>query len=56
MGLRAEWSDRVRRLRLSLSEGARVRPPVARQVNVRIAGEKNSREVVFEGKPVEIRL
>ncbi len=50
------WQDATRRLGLRLAPGSRMRPPALRQIDVRIAGEKTSRQLVFEGKPIDVRL
>jgi alpha-glucosidase/alpha-D-xyloside xylohydrolase len=56
MGIEMAWSDRVRRLTLRLSEGSRMRPPAKRPIEIRVAGESTSRRVVFDGRPIEVRL
>ena len=50
------WSDAARRLTLRLAPGSQMLPPARRNIEVRVAGEKNTRRVVFEGRPVELRL
>ena len=50
------WRDDPRRLSLRLGRGSRMRPPLRRTVEVRVAGEKAVRTVVFDGRPVEITL
>lgn len=56
MRIAMSWTDRTRRLTLALTPGSRRRPPQKRPVDVRVAGEKTTRRVVFEGKPIEVRL
>jgi alpha-glucosidase/alpha-D-xyloside xylohydrolase len=56
MGLRIEWHDASRRLRVRLAEGSRLRPPLRRPIEARVAGGKTTRNAVFEGKPIEVRL
>jgi alpha-glucosidase (family GH31 glycosyl hydrolase) len=56
MGIEMTWRDRDRRLSLRLARGARMLPPTRRQIDVRVAGAKDSTRVVFEGKPVEVKL
>jgi alpha-glucosidase/alpha-D-xyloside xylohydrolase len=56
MKLRIAWNDRRRRLSLRLAEGSRMLPPTRRTIEVRVASEKATRSVVFEGRPVEVQL
>jgi alpha-glucosidase (family GH31 glycosyl hydrolase) len=56
MGVRMEWKDAARRLSLRLAEGSRMRPPLRRVLEVRIAPDKATRHVVFDGTPVQVRL
>jgi hypothetical protein len=50
------WDDRAGRLSLRLAPGSRMRPPLTRQVRVRLAGSKEEQSVRFDGKPVTITL
>jgi alpha-glucosidase (family GH31 glycosyl hydrolase) len=50
------WDDGPRRLRMSLRQGSRMLPPARRNIDIRIAGEKAVRSIVFEGKPVDVRF
>jgi len=56
MGVRAEWNDARRRLTLRLAEGSRMLPPSPREVELRVAGEKVTRRITFEGTPVDVKL
>jgi alpha-glucosidase/alpha-D-xyloside xylohydrolase len=56
MGIDIAWRDADRRLTLRLSPGSRMLPPARRSIEVRVANEKASRAVVFEGKPVDVKL
>ena len=56
MRIEIAWRDRDRRLTLRLAEGTRMRPPSSRAIRVRIAGAQAVRDVVFQGKPTEVRL
>ena len=56
MRMAMEWSDRERRLTLRLVEGSRMRAPMERAIRVRVAGTDVVRDVVFGGKPLEVRL
>jgi alpha-glucosidase (family GH31 glycosyl hydrolase) len=55
MEIKIDWDDRARRLSLRLSDGSRMRPPLRRKVEVRIAPGKETQSAVFTGDPVEIR-
>jgi alpha-glucosidase/alpha-D-xyloside xylohydrolase len=55
MGVRMAWNNRARRLSLRLAEGSRMLAPLRRNIEVRIAGEKATRSVAFEGRPIEVQ-
>jgi hypothetical protein len=50
------WNDRQRRLSLHLANGSKMLAPMTRNIVVRAAGEAVSREIVFEGRSVEVKL
>jgi hypothetical protein len=50
------WQDAARRLTLRLAPGARMRPPVRREIAVRVAGDTRTKTVVFEGKTLSSDL
>jgi alpha-glucosidase (family GH31 glycosyl hydrolase) len=50
------WNDRQRRLSLRLANGSRMRPPSSRRIVAHLAGTKETREIVFQGRPVEVRF
>jgi alpha-glucosidase/alpha-D-xyloside xylohydrolase len=56
MGLELLWTDRQRRLDVRLADGSRMRPPDERRIRVQIAGASSARDVIFSGKPIEVRL
>jgi alpha-glucosidase/alpha-D-xyloside xylohydrolase len=56
MGIKMIWNDRQRRLTLGLAPGSRMLPPQRRQIKVRLVTDKATREVVFAGRPLEIKL
>ena len=56
MGTEIRWNDASRRLSLRLAAGSRMLPPARRSISVRIAGERETRSVVFAGRPIDIRL
>ena len=49
------WDDRTRRLSLRPAPGSKLRP-ARRDVVARVAGDSKSKEAVFDGRPLEIRL
>jgi len=53
MWLRFAWKDRHRRLALSLRAGSKMRAPHRRTIEIDIPPENLTREIVFEGNPVE---
>ena len=50
------WNDSRRSLTLRLAKGSRMLPPLKRSIEVRLVGEKASRAIAFEGRPVEVRF
>jgi alpha-glucosidase/alpha-D-xyloside xylohydrolase len=50
------WNDGARRLSLRLAPKSRMLPPARRPIRVRLAGSTDVKDVVFEGKPLEIAL
>jgi alpha-glucosidase/alpha-D-xyloside xylohydrolase len=56
MGIEGQWDDGARRLTLRLAAGSRMRDPARRPIIVRLAGSSDTRDVVFAGSPLEIRL
>ena len=56
MKVNIAWKNAQRRLSLRLASGSRMLPPSRRNIVARVAGETTVREVVFEGRPVEVRL
>jgi alpha-glucosidase/alpha-D-xyloside xylohydrolase len=56
MRIEMAWQDAERRLTLRLARGSRVLPPAKRIIEVRIAGERETRTVVFEGRPIVIQF
>jgi alpha-glucosidase (family GH31 glycosyl hydrolase) len=56
MGIVMTWADATRRLTLRLAPGSRMLAPVRRQIDVRVAGDKATRRIVFEGKPIDVRV
>jgi alpha-glucosidase (family GH31 glycosyl hydrolase) len=56
MGLSFKWSDAARRLSVSLAPGSRMRAPLVRDIEVRVAGQKETRAVKFSGRPVTVSV
>jgi alpha-glucosidase/alpha-D-xyloside xylohydrolase len=56
MGLSFTWSDRDRRLSIGLAPGSRMRAPLVRDIDVRVAGQKEIRSVKFSGRPVTVAV
>jgi alpha-glucosidase (family GH31 glycosyl hydrolase) len=56
MGVNVAWSDRERRLDLRLARGSRMRSPLERPFRIRVAGGSATRDVVFTGAPIAVRL
>ena len=56
MRLAFDWNDARRTLSLRLAPGSRMLPPLRRPLEVRLAGATTTRTVVFDGKPIDVRL
>ena len=55
MRVAMRWQDATRQLTLTLA-GGRMQPPARREIDVRVAGSTATRRLVFEGRPVSIRM
>jgi alpha-glucosidase (family GH31 glycosyl hydrolase) len=55
MGIELIWDDSARKLTMKLTDGSQMRPPLERRIEVRLIPGKETRSVVFAGKPIEIR-
>ena len=55
MRIAMEWRDAARRLTLRLAPGSRM-PTSSRRFDVRLNGSAATREVVFDGAPVDVQL
>lgn len=55
-GIEMSWDDARRRLTLRLADGSKMRPPLTRDFEVRLATDKAARRVRFVGAPVEVGL
>jgi len=56
MRIETAWRDADRRLSIRLARGSKMRPPLKRAIEVRVAGEKAVKTLVFDGRPLDIRL
>jgi alpha-glucosidase (family GH31 glycosyl hydrolase) len=56
MGIEMQWDDRQRRLTLIRSAGSRMRGSPQRPIRVRAIGSPATRDIVFTGSPIEVRL
>jgi hypothetical protein len=56
MRLNIAWDDRQRRLSMRLANGSKMLAPMKRNVVVRVAGETATREAVFEGRSLTVKL
>jgi hypothetical protein len=50
------WHDAARRLSLRLAPGARMLAPLARALDVRVAGSSRVTRVTFNGQPIDVAL
>jgi alpha-glucosidase/alpha-D-xyloside xylohydrolase len=56
MKMNVVWNNAARRLSLHLANGSKMLPPLRRNIVVRVAGETTTREIVFEGRPIDVKL
>jgi alpha-glucosidase (family GH31 glycosyl hydrolase) len=56
MRVNITWNDRQRRLSLRLAIGSKMLAPMKRNIVVQVAGGSLTREMVFEGRPIEVKL
>ena len=56
MGIDLAWRNVDRHLTLQLAKGSRMLAPNRRAIDIRVAGEKTIKTIVFEGGVVEVRL
>jgi alpha-glucosidase/alpha-D-xyloside xylohydrolase len=56
MRVNIAWNDAQRRLTMRLANGSKMLAPNKRNIEVRIVGQSGVKSVVFEGKPIDIRL
>jgi alpha-glucosidase (family GH31 glycosyl hydrolase) len=56
MGIEIRWQDAQKRLTLQLAPGSRMLPPLQRPIDVRLAGAKVSRRLVFNGQRISKSL
>lgn len=56
MRIEMGWRNVERRLTLRLARGSRMLPPAWRTIEVRLAGERATRTLIFDGRPVEVRM
>ena len=50
------WRDRDRRLSLDFAVGGRRKIELRRHIEIRVAGERTTREIAYVGGPLDIRL
>ena len=56
MGVSMQWEDRARRLTVSLAPGSKMRPPLVRELEVRVAGQKTVQRATFSGRRLVVSL
>lgn len=56
MRLAMTWTEATRRLAVSLAPGSKMRPPLSRQLAIRVAGSQASRSLTFSGQPIDVTL
>jgi alpha-glucosidase/alpha-D-xyloside xylohydrolase len=54
MGLSFQWTDRAGRLSVELTSGSTMRPPLTREIAVRVAGRPHTASMKFSGRPLSI--
>jgi alpha-glucosidase/alpha-D-xyloside xylohydrolase len=56
MKMAMAWTDADRRFTVRLAEGSKMRPPMKRVIDLRVAGQKSTRQIVFAGSPIDVKL
>jgi len=56
MGITFKWTDRTRRLSVALTPESRMRPPLVRELEVRVAGSQTKQTAKFSGRPLTLQL
>jgi alpha-glucosidase/alpha-D-xyloside xylohydrolase len=56
MRVNIAWTDRQRRLTLRLAPGSKMLAPASRNIVIHVAGDPKTRDVVFTGRPLEVKL
>jgi alpha-glucosidase (family GH31 glycosyl hydrolase) len=56
MRVNIAWNDRQRRLSMRLANGSKMLGTAKRNIVVHVAGESLTRQAVFEGRPIEVKL
>lgn len=56
MRLSLVWEDVARRLTIRLAPGSRMRAPMERRFDVRVAGSQARRSIAFRGDPVDVEF
>jgi alpha-glucosidase/alpha-D-xyloside xylohydrolase len=56
MRIEMSWRDAERRLTLRLARGSRMLAPVKRPIEVRVAGERETRAFMFDGRAIDVRI
>jgi alpha-glucosidase (family GH31 glycosyl hydrolase) len=56
MKVNIAWNDRQRRVTMRLAQGSKMMAPLKRPFVVEIRGETAKREIVFDGRPLDVRL
>ncbi len=56
MKIQIAWNNTRRTLSLRLAQGSKLSAPLRRDIEVRLAPEKTTRKVVFEGRPMEVKF
>jgi len=50
------WHDAEKELTIKLANGSKLQPPATRKLEVRLAGQQQTRAVTFKGKPVHLKF
>ena len=50
------WTDSRRQLSIRLAKGSKMLEPAGRRIVVKVAGQNTTRETVFEGRPVVVKV
>jgi alpha-glucosidase (family GH31 glycosyl hydrolase) len=56
MRLALSWNDKRRRLNIRLAKGSKMLEPRKRNIVIHVSGESHTRDVIFEGRSLQVKV